>query len=221
MSIKVFLADDEAMIRAGLRMILETEPDIEVVGEAEDGQKTINNVLRIKPDVVLMDIQMPNMDGLEATRQIQEMKDKVSSRVLILTTFERDEYIFQALRLGACGFLLKNAPPEDLISAIRVVAKGDALLSPSVTRRIIEEFAKHPIKTSPTQDIKGLTEREIEVLQLIARGQNNSEIARKLVVSEVTVKTHVSNILGKLNLRDRVQAVVFAYESGLVQPGTK
>ena len=221
MSIKVFLADDEAMIRRGLRMILETEPDIEVIGEAEDGQKTIENVIKLKPEVVLMDIQMPNMDGLEATRQILEMKDKVSSRVLILTTFERDEYIFQALRLGACGFLLKNAPPEDLISAIRVVAKGDALLSPSVTRRIIEEFAKSPIKVSPTQDIEGLTKREIEILQLIARGQNNSEIAIKLFVSEVTVKTHVSNLLGKLNLCDRVQAVVFAYESGLVQPGTK
>ena len=221
MSIKVFLADDEAMIRRGLRMILETEPDIEVIGEAEDGQKTIENVIKLKPEVVLMDIQMPNMDGLEATRQILEMKDKVSSRVLILTTFERDEYIFQALRLGACGFLLKNAPPEDLISAIRVVAKGDALLSPSVTRRIIEEFAKRPIKVSPDQDIGGLTKREIEILQLIARGQNNNEIASKLVVSEVTVKTHVSNLLGKLNLRDRVQAVVFAYESGLVQPGTK
>ncbi len=221
MSIKVFLADDEAMIRRGLRMILETEPDIEVIGEAEDGQKAVDGVVRLKPEIVLMDIQMPNMDGLEATRQILEVKERVSSRVLILTTFERDEYIFQALRLGACGFLLKNAPPEDLISAIRVVAKGDALLSPSVTRRIIEEFARHPIRAIPSQDIRGLTKREIEILQLIARGQTNSEIASELVVSEVTVKTHVSNLLGKLNLRDRVQAVVFAYESGLVQPGTR
>jgi DNA-binding NarL/FixJ family response regulator len=221
MSIKVLLADDQAMIRAGLRMILEAEPDIEIVGEAEDGQRAIDSVLRLKPEVVLMDIQMPKMDGLEATRQILAMKDKVSCRILILTTFERDEYIFEALRLGACGYLLKNAPPEDLISAIRIIARGDALLSPSVTRRIIEEYAKRPVKISYTEELKDLTEREIEVLQLIARGQSNSEIASNLVVSEATVKTHVSNLLSKLNLRDRAQAVVFAYESGLVQLGTK
>jgi DNA-binding NarL/FixJ family response regulator len=221
MSIKVFLADDQAMIRTGLRMILEIEPDIEIIGEAEDGQAAVDSVIKLKPEVVLMDIQMPKMDGLEATRQILAMKDKVSCRILILTTFERDEYIFEALRLGACGFLLKNAPPEDLVSAIRIVAKGDALLSPSVTRRIIEEFARLPPKTIHAGEIKDLTEREIEVLQLIARGQSNSEIANKLVVSEATVKTHVSNLFSKLSLRDRVQAVVFAYENGLVQPGTK
>ena len=220
MSIRVLLADDQAMVRAGFRMLLEAQPDIEVVGEAEDGVTTISAVRNLDPDVVLMDIQMPVMDGLEATRHIVAEQSKVSTRVLILTTFERDEYIFESLRAGASGFILKNAPPEDLINAIRVVAEGNALLAPSVTRRIITEFAKKPVPKTYEEVIKRLTEREIEVLRLVARGKTNEEIAGELVIGEATVKTHVSNVLTKLDLRDRVQAVVFAYESSLVQLGS-
>ncbi|MDY6893667.1 MAG: response regulator transcription factor [Chloroflexota bacterium] len=220
MSIRVLLVDDQAMVRAGFRMFLEAEPDIEVVGEAEDGLGAISAMQRLQPDVVLMDIQMPVMDGLEATRRIIGSESQASSRVLILTTFERDDYIFEALRAGASGFLLKNAPPEDLISGIRVVAEGNALLAPSVTRRIIEEFARRPLPTGYKDDLDHLTEREVEVLRLLAKGKTNAEIADELFVSETTVKTHVSNVLTKLGLRDRVQAVVFAYESGLVQPGS-
>jgi len=200
-------------------MILETEPDIEVAGEAEDGAIAVSAVPAFKPDVVLMDIQMPIMDGLEATRQIVTMQDEVVTRVLILTTFERDAYIFEALRAGASGFILKNASPEDLIAAIHVVAEGNALLAPSVTRRIIAEFAKQPIHRDYKDKIGHLTEREIQVLRLLARGKTNDEIAGELIIGEATVKTHVSNLLTKLSLRDRVQAVVFAYESGIVQPG--
>ena len=221
MSIAVLLADDQAMVRAGFRMLLEAEPDIQVVGEAEDGVVAVSAVRSLKPDVVLMDIQMPVMDGLEATRHIVAEQSKVPTRVLILTTFERDEYIFESLRSGASGFILKNAPPEDLINAIRVVAEGNALLAPSVTRRIIAEFAKKPVPKTYEEEIKRLTEREIEVLRLVAKGKTNEEIAGELVISEATVKTHVSNVLTKLDLRDRVQAVVFAYESGLVQPGSQ
>ena len=201
-------------------MLLEAQPDIEVVGEAEDGAIAVSAVRNLKPDVVLMDIQMPVMDGLEATRHIVAEQSKISIRVLILTTFERDEYIFESLRSGASGFILKNAPPEDLINAIRVVAEGNALLAPSVTRRIIAEFAKKPVPKTYKEEIQRLTEREIEVLRLVARGKTNEEIAGELVISEATVKTHVSNVLTKLDLRDRVQAVVFAYESGLVQLGS-
>ena len=190
------------------------------MGEAEDGAAAISAVRNLDPDVVLMDIQMPVMDGLEATRHIVAEQSKVSTRVLILTTFERDEYIFESLRAGASGFILKNAPPEDLINAIRVVAEGNALLAPSVTRRIITEFAKKPVPKTYEEEIKRLTEREIEVLHLIARGKTNEEIAGELVIGEATVKTHVSNVLTKLDLRDRVQAVVFAYESSLVQLGS-
>jgi DNA-binding NarL/FixJ family response regulator len=218
-SITVLLADDQAMVRAGFRMILETEPDIDVVAEAADGAEAVSAVRRLRPDVVLMDIQMPVMDGLEATRQILGEGDDVMSRVLILTTFERDEYIFEALRSGASGFLLKNASPEDLVSGIRTVAEGNALLAPSVTRRIISEFARHPAPSARAADLEELTEREIEVLRQVARGKTNSEIAEELVVGEATVKTHVSNVLAKLALRDRVQAVVFAYESGVAEPG--
>ena len=221
MSIRVLLADDQAMVRAGFRMLLEAQSDIEVVGEAEDGAAAISAVRNLEPDVVLMDIQMPVMDGLEATRHIMAEQTKVSTRVLILTTFERDEYIFESLRTGASGFILKNAPPEDLINAIRVVAEGNALLAPSVTRRIITEFTKKPVPKTYEEEIKRLTEREIEVLRLVARGKTNEEIAGELVIGEATVKTHVSNVLTKLDLRDRVQAVVFAYESGLVQPGSQ
>ncbi len=191
MTVRVLLVDDQAMVRAGFRMILETEDDVEVVGEAEDGGKAIVAAAQ---------------DG--------------RPRVLILTTFERDEYIFEALRAGASGFLLKNAPPEDLIDALRVVAAGDALLAPSVTRRIIAEFARQPVAVPRTLDLSQLTEREVGVLRLLARGMSNAEIADALYVGEATVKTHVSNILTKLNLRDRVQAVVLAYESGLILPGS-
>lgn len=218
MSIKVLLVDDQAMVRAGLRMILEAESDIHVIGEAEDGTKAISSVRTLQPDVVLMDIQMPVMNGLEATRRIVHEGDRLS-RVLILTTFERDDYIFEALRSGASGFILKNAPPEDLVTAIRVVAEGNSLLAPSVTRRIIAEFAQRPARPPVKSEVEHLTEREIEVLKLIARGHTNAEIANILVVSEATIKTHVSNLLTKLGLRDRVQAVVYAYESGLIQPG--
>ena len=219
MSITVLLADDQAMVRAGFRMLLEAEPDIQVVGEAENGAFAVSAVRSLKPDVVLMDIQMPVMDGLEATRHIVAEQSKVPTRVLILTTFERDEYIFESLRSGASGFILKNAPPEDLVNAIRVVADGNALLAPSVTRRIITEFAKKPVPKTYEEEIKRLTEREIEVLRLVGRGKTNEEIASELVIGESTVKTHVSSVLTKLDLRDRVQAVVFAYESGLVQLG--
>lgn len=220
MSIRVLLADDQAMVRAGFRMILESEPDIEVIGEAEDGEKAVSAARGLQPDIVLMDVQMPTMDGLEATRRIASLDLPKPVHVLILTTFERDEYIFEALRSGASGFLLKNASPEDLIDAVRTVAEGNALLAPSVTRRVIEEFTKSPPSTAPdTTRLGMLTEREAEVLRLLARGKSNAEIANELFVGEATVKTHISNILTKFDLRDRVQAVVFAYESGLIRPG--
>jgi len=219
MKIKILLADDQAMVRAGLRMILEAEPDLQVIGEAEDGVRATTLVHSLKPDVVLMDIQMPVMNGLEATHRIVQ-ESEGSSRVLILTTFERDDYIFESLRAGASGFILKNAPPEDLVTAVRVIAEGNGLLAPSVTRRIISEFAQRPVRPPIKNVVEHLTGREIEVLKLIARGQTNAEIANELIVSEATVKTHVSNLLTKLGLRDRVQAVVYAYESGMIQPGT-
>jgi DNA-binding NarL/FixJ family response regulator len=218
-SIRVLLADDQAMVRAGFRLILESEPDIEVVGEAGDGVTAIAAVSELQPDVVLMDVQMPVLDGLAATRQLVSSAGEASSRVLILTTFEHDEYIFEALRAGASGFLLKNAPPDDLIDAVRIVAAGDALLAPSVTRRIIEEFARRPAPRHRSEDLDHLTDRELDVLRGLARGLTNAEIADQLFVGEATIKTHVSNVLTKLALRDRAQAVVFAYESGLVQPG--
>ena len=220
MSIKVLLVDDQAMVRAGIHMILEAENDIRVVGEAEDGAKAVMLVHKLKPDVVLMDIQMPLMNGLEATRQIMQTPAN-TSRVLILTTFERDDYVFEALRAGASGFILKNAPPEDLIEAVRVIADGNALLAPSVTRRIINEFAQRTPRYDLKNKLSSLTEREIEVMRLIAKGKTNSEIAADLFVGETTVKTHISNLFTKLDLRDRVQAVVYAYESGLIQPGTE
>ncbi len=221
MSIRVLLADDQAMVRAGFRLILESEPDIAVVGEAEDGRQALAAARSLRPDVVLMDVQMPVMDGLAATRELLGPPAALPTRVLILTTFERDDYVFAALRAGASGFLLKNAPPEDLIEAVRVVAAGNALLAPSVTRRIIEEFAKRPAPTDHAEEVARLTERELEILRLLARGLTNAEIATRLYVGEATVKTHVSNVLAKLDLRDRVQAVVFAYESGLAQPGAR
>ena len=217
MSIEVVLADDQAMVRAGFRMILESEPDIAVVGEAENGEGAIAAIQRLRPDLVLMDIQMPGVDGLEATRRITASAE-LATRVVILTTFERDDYVFDALRSGASGFLLKNAPPEELVHAVRVVAQGDALLSPSVTRRIIGEFVQRPVRSIGGAELDRLTEREREVLRLLACGKSNAELAAELFVGEGTIKTHVSSVLAKLGLRDRVQAVVFAYESGLVTP---
>ena len=220
MSIRVLIADDQSMVRAGFRMILEVQDDMEVVGEAADGAETIAAVKKLKPDIVLMDIQMPGMDGLEATRRIVEMHGEVPTKVLILTTFERDDYIFEALRTGACGFLLKNATPEDLVAGIRIVAEGNALLAPSVTRRVIAKFAQKTKPRDYTDCLNRLTAREIDTLKLIARGKTNAEIAQELFIGEATVRTHVSNLLSKLELRDRVQIVAFAYESGIVQPGS-
>jgi DNA-binding NarL/FixJ family response regulator len=218
MTVRVLLADDQDLVRVGFRMILETQADVEVVGEAGDGVEAVAATRRLQPDVVLMDIRMPNLDGLQATRQIAAARS--GSRVVILTTFDLDEYVYQALTVGASGFLLKNAPPEQLISAVRVVAAGDALLSPSITRRVIEQFTLLP-PPGGTDALQGLTDRERQVLQLVARGLSNAEIAAELFVSDATVKSHVAHLLAKLQLRDRVQAVVLAYESGLVRPGTK
>ena len=215
MTVRVVLADDQALVRRGFRLILEAEADLEVVAEAEDGQQAIDAVRRYHPAVVLMDIQMPGLDGLEATRQI--LADAANqTRVLILTTFERDEYVFQALQLGASGFLLKTAPPEDLVTAVRVVARGEALLSPSVTRRVIQELARQQRHVRRSPELDRLTQRELEVLRLVAEGLSNAEIAAKLYLSEATVKTHTSNILAKLGLRDRVQAVIFAYKQNII-----
>ena len=216
--IKVVLVDDQAMVRAGFKMILGAETDIEVVAEAEDGQEAVETVRRMRPDVVLMDIRMPRKDGIAATKDIVEALGD-DTRVLMLTTFDLDEYVYDALRSGASGFLLKDAPPEELVSAIRVVASGEALLAPSVTRRLIEEFTNRPNRTANVDRLIDLTEREIEVLREVAKGSTNAEIAEALFVSETTVKTHVSHVLNKLGIRDRVQAVVVAYESGLAQPG--
>jgi DNA-binding NarL/FixJ family response regulator len=215
--IRLLLCDDQHLVRSGFRMILETEPDIDVVGEAADGADALRAARRERPDLVLMDIQMPGMDGLEATAALTAL-DR-APKVLILTTFERDDYVFTALRHGASGFILKNAPPEQLVAAVRTVAAGDALLAPSVTRRIVEEFARRPAWPAADATVTRLTEREREVLREVATGRTNAEIAAQLYVGEATVKTHVSNVLTKLGLRDRVQAVVFAYEHGVVQPG--
>jgi DNA-binding NarL/FixJ family response regulator len=213
----VLLVDDQALLRAGFRLILELEPDLEVVGESADGLDAVDAARRLAPDVVLMDIRMPRLDGVQATRRIVAAG---TAKVLMLTTFDLDEYVFDALRAGASGFLLKDTPAEDLVSAVRVVAGGEALLSPSVTRRLIEEFARQPVgHTAQPRELATLTARELEVLKLMARGLTNAEIAAELVVSETTVKTHVGRVLDKLGLRDRVQAVVFAYETALVRPG--
>ena len=219
MSIRVLIADDQALLRGGLRMILDAQDDIDVVGEAIDGRDAVEQVRRLQPDVVVMDVRMPSMDGIEATRHLTALEPPV--RILILTMFELDEYVFEALRAGASGFLLKDRPPEELVAAVRVVAAGDALLAPSVTRRLIGEFARRPAAApalSPAL-IGELTDREREVLVLMAHGLSNGEIAQRLYVAETTVKSHVGRILAKLGLRDRAQAIVLAYESGLVQPG--
>jgi DNA-binding NarL/FixJ family response regulator len=218
MTIRVLLVDDQEVVRVGFRLILESESDIHVVGEASDGDQAVELARALSPDVVLMDIRMPRQDGLSATAAILREPWASTIRVLVLTTFEQDDYVFEALRAGASGFLLKTTSPEDLVRAVRVVADGGALLAPSVTRRVIADYARRtPVTAPPSADT--LTEREAEVLRLIAAGMSNAQIAAHLVIGEATVKTHVSRILSKLDLRDRVQAVVFAYESGLVQPG--
>jgi DNA-binding NarL/FixJ family response regulator len=217
MSIRVLIADDQQLVRAGFRMILKAEEDIEVVGEAGDGAEAVELATRLRPDVVLMDIRMPVLDGLEATQRL--VAANADTRVLILTTFDLNEYVYDALRAGASGFLVKDAPAVQLVTAIRVVADGEALLAPSITRRLITEFARRPPPSAKPDEVKELTPRELEVLRLVARGLSNAEIAKELFVSDATVKTHVARILMKLGLRDRVQAVVVAYESGLVQPG--
>ena len=217
MSIRVVIADDQALVRAGFRKILEADSDLEVVAEAADGLEAVAAARRLAVDVVLMDIRMPNLDGLEATRRLLGAGGE--TRVLILTTFGLDEYVYEALRAGASGFLLKDAPPEDLLAAVRVIARGDALLDPAITRAVIAEFARRPVRSELTRKLEDLTAREREVLELLARGLSNAEIAERFVVSDGTVKTHVASVLRKLGLRDRIQAVIYAYESGLVEPG--
>jgi DNA-binding NarL/FixJ family response regulator len=214
MSIRVLVADDQSMVRAGFRMLLAEEHDIDVVAEASNGREALDKAARFHPTVVLMDIRMPELDGLEATRRI--LATDPTARILILTTFDLDEYIYEALRAGASGFVLKDDPPEQLIAAIRTVAAGDALLSPSVTRRVISQFTHIP-RPTPAPELDELTGREHDILRLIAEGLSNAEIGERLYISETTVKTHVTHVLQKLNLRDRVQAVVLAYQSGLVE----
>jgi len=221
--IRVLLVDDDALVRAGLRMILSSSKELEVVGEAADGANAVAAVRAHRPDVVLMDIRMPGVDGLEATRRISADDDLAGVKVIILTTFESDEYVYQAIRAGASGFLVKDTEPADLIQAVRVVARGDALLSPSVTRRLITDLASRPERPPPSgslgRALAGLTDREREVLVLVAEGLSNDEIAARLFLSPLTSKTHVSRIMTKLGARDRAQLVVIAYESGLVTPG--
>jgi DNA-binding NarL/FixJ family response regulator len=217
-TVRVVIADDQGMVRSGFTTLLNSEPDIEVIGEAVNGQEAIVRAAQLRPDVLLMDIRMPVLDGLQATREITAMPG--APKVLVLTTFDLDDYVYQALRWGASGFLLKDASAQELADAVRIVAAGDALLSPGVTRRLIVEFARMGAPRGPNRDsLDGLTERECEVLALVARGLSNAEIAGRLIVAEQTIKTHVSRILMKLGLRDRTQAVVLAYETGLIQPG--
>lgn len=214
--IRILVVDDHALVRTGFRMILEAEPGIEVAGEASDGLEAVAAVARLRPDVVLMDVRMPNLDGIAATRRILESGSE--ARVLVLTTFDLDEYVYEALRAGASGFLLKDVPPERLVAGIRAVAAGESLLAPAITKRLIESYVQRKATPPADSKLEQLTSREREVLGLVARGLSNSEIAAAVVVSETTIKTHVAHILAKLDLRDRVQAVVYAYECGLVHP---
>jgi DNA-binding NarL/FixJ family response regulator len=217
----VLIADDQALVRVGLRKILEAEPGTEVIGEADNGENALTEARRLRPDVVLMDIRMPVLDGIEATRRV--VRDQPTTRVLILTTFGLDTYVYDALRAGATGFMLKDAPPEEIAAAVRIVASGEALLAPAITRAVIEEFTRQePASPAPTppRALQELTPREHEVLDLLARGLSNPEICRRLVISEATTKTHVARVLQKLDLRDRVQAVIYAYETGLIAPGS-
>jgi DNA-binding NarL/FixJ family response regulator len=218
----VLIADDQALVRVGLRKILEAEPEISVVGEASDGEDAVTEARRLRPEIVLMDIRMPVLDGIEATRRIVRGEPGAGARVLILTTFGLDGYVYDALRAGASGFMLKDAPPEEIAAAVRIVANGEALLAPAITRAVIEEFARQQPTTAPVTPpaVAELTPREREVLDLLARGLSNPEICKQLVISEATTKTHVARILQKLDLRDRVQAVIYAYETGLVAPGS-
>ena len=221
MSIRILLADDDDLVRAALRMILESEAEFTIVGEVSNGLEAVEVGRRIKPDIVLMDIQMPEMDGIAATKALVDSVPETGSKILVLTTFELDEYVFQALRAGASGFLLKRTPADDLISGIKVVAQGEALLSPSITRRLITEFIKQPDNRASAVDsekVSLLTERELEVLRLTAQGLSNSEIADQIFVSEGTVKTHVRRIFSKIEVRDRTQAVIFAFNTGIVHP---
>jgi DNA-binding NarL/FixJ family response regulator len=215
--IRVLIADDQALVRTGFRVILDAEPDLEVVGEAGDGREAVELVPQKRPDVVLMDIRMPNLDGIEATRRLTALPR--APRVLMLTTFDLDEYVYEALRAGASGFLLKDAGADELLHAVRVVAGGEALLSPSITRRLIADYARRPPASEQPAALAELTPRELEVLRMLARGLSNGEIARDLVLGEATVKTHVARVFQKLDLHDRAQAVVLAYETGLVVPG--
>jgi DNA-binding NarL/FixJ family response regulator len=219
MAIRVLIVDDQALVRAGFRMILEAQPDIEVVGDAENGLKAIEAARSLRPDVVLMDIRMPGLDGIEATRRLTAMG--LGAHVVILTTYDLDEYVFDALAAGATGFLLKHVPPEELVHGVRIAAGGESLLAPSVTRRLIEQFARQRSAVqAPPKALDSLTDRERDVLKLLARGLSNPEIANELHVGEATVKTHVAHVLDKLDLRDRVQAVILAYEVGLIKPGS-
>jgi DNA-binding NarL/FixJ family response regulator len=219
MTIRVLIADDQALVRDGFGMILDAQPDIDVVGASADGREAIDMARALRPDVVLMDIRMPEVDGIEATRQLTS-DAAWAPRILMLTTFDHNEYVYDAMKAGASGFLLKDVRREELVNAVRVIAAGDALLAPALTRRLIEDFVRRPPPAAaPAAVFADLTEREIDVLRLIARGLANAEIAQELVVSDATVKTHVAHILAKLGLRDRIQAVVMAYESGFVQPG--
>ena len=219
MSVRVLIADDQALVRAGFKMILDAEDDLDVVGEASDGAEAVAMAGDLEPEVVLMDIRMPELDGIQATRQIVATAGDRAVRVLMLTTFDLNEYVYEALRAGASGFLLKDVPPEQLAAGIRVVARGEALLAPSITRRLIHEFARAAPAGAPPPGFSELTAREVEVFKLVARGLSNAEIAAELIVSETTVKTHVARLLMKLGIRDRVQAVVLAYESGIAVPG--
>ena len=220
MSLGVLIADDQALVRAGFRMILDAEEDIDVIGEASDGNEAVEQAKRLDPDVVLMDIRMPELDGIEATKRVVADGGDSPARVLMLTTFDLNEYVYEALRAGASGFLLKDVPPEELAAGIRVVARGDALLAPSITKRLIHEFSRAAPASAPPPGFNELTAREVEVFKLVARGLSNAEIAAELVVSETTVKTHVARLLMKLGIRDRVQAVVLAYETGIAVPGS-
>ena len=220
MSVRLLIVDDQAMVREGFSALLDAQPDLQVVGTAGDGAEAVSMVARVQPDVVLMDVRMPVLDGIEATRRIVGGPSATPPKVLMLTTFDLDDYVYEALRAGASGFLLKDAPADDLVRAVRVVAAGDSLLAPSVTRRLIADFARRPAPDRARPErLRTLTPRETEVLVLIARGMSNAEIAAELVLSEQTVKSHVGRILTKLDLRDRAQGVVVAYETGLVSPG--
>lgn len=220
MTLRVVIADDQELMRAAFTMILNAQPDFQVVGEAENGRAAVELCRRVRPDIVMMDIRMPEMDGIEATRLIVE-DDTLETNVLVLTTFDLDDYVYAAVRAGASGYLLKDTPPKDLLAALHVIADGDALLSPSVTRRLIEEFARQPeVEMLPSPQLTDLTERELEVLRLLATGLSNREIAAALYIGDATAKTHVSRVLAKLGVRDRVQAVVLAYEAGVVHPGS-